>query len=278
MRDPWVVRRRSRSGKVLICLMLAFAGALPAAAQIVAPAGRTLFNRGVLVRALGRVDELRAAEGIRERRLTLPVAVVVGAGPRLSVSVVTPFVAIDDGDRTTSGRGDTSVIARRELWRRDERGGTTRVGLEAGLRLPTGSDGLRAPGVDPIFGLVLARLRDPHWLVGDAIVTVSGDDRDGRRPDAVLRYDLAYLYRWWPRAGLGVPAAYLVAELNGERRLDGPLGMDEDLLFFSPGLELILSRRVILELGLSVPLVRDLAAATPRPRSEALLLGIRWVS
>lgn len=262
-------------------LLLALWTVVEAGAQIVAPGGRTLFNRGVMVRSVVRLDQLSTAEpGARSRRFVANNAVVWGAAPHFSLSFVTPFVVLDRGGSTTSGTGDSALFARYDLYRKNVPGGTTRLAPELGVRLPTG--GAFGSGSTSYVGsLVFSHVRDPHWLVSDLQLTTS--TRDGAlRPGDRWRYDLAYLYRLLPRRAMGVPSVLLVVELNGESAArshrDGEPVPDSggELLFFSPGVELIVSRRVVLELSFPLRLAEDLGEAQPRPNSS-LLFGVRWL-
>lgn len=126
-------------------------------------------------------------------------------------------------------------------------------------------------------------MRDPHWFVTDLRLT-TGTRGDELLPGNRWHYDAAYLFRLLPRRAMGVPSLLLVIELNGEsversRRLDGEPLPDTggELLFLSPGLEYIVSRRVVLELSFPLRLAEDLNGVQPRPTSS-MLFGIRWLS
>lgn len=74
----------------------------------------------------------------------------------------------------------------------------------------------------------------------------------------------------------------LVLELNGESadetRRSGiavPTTGGE-VLFLSPGVEYIVSRRLVLEASLPIPIAQDLGAARPKPKVSAIL-GMRWL-
>ena len=252
----------------------------PIQAQIVAPAGRTLFNRGLLVRTLLRLDELSGGgPAAAERRWVQSAAVVWGVKRDLSLTAVLPYVAVEGSGSTVEGFGDAALFARYDLWRRNVRAGTTGLSGELGLRLPTGGtfgDG----STDPIATLIFSHVRDPHWWIADLQVeTPTTGDRGLRHGDR-WSLDLAYLARMLPRRGLGTPAVYMVLELHGETRersrRDGAVlgSTGGDLLSFSPGVELILGRRWILELAAPIPLERGAHGNPPEP-SAGLILGFR---
>ncbi len=269
-------RRRAWGAVGLAALTL-----LPAAAeaQIVAPAGRTLFNRAVLVRTLLRFDDL-SGRGGPDRRWTQQLAVVWGARPHLAVTVVAPFV-VEQGGATTRGSGDAAVFVRRDLWRENVPGGFTRLAGEVGVRLPTGG-AFGTGALNPSAAVIASHVRDPRWWVADLEFTLGTSGDGGLEGGDQWRLDLAYLHRLLPRGEMGVPTLFLVLEANAQRsgraRRQGAALPDTggDLVFFSPGLELVLSRRVVLELAAPIPLVRDLDGAQPRP-DGSLLLGARWL-
>lgn len=270
----------------LVLTQVLLLSASPVGAQIVAPAGRTLFADGVLVRSVARYDAFEeGVDGTDLERWRNIWALVWGARPHLSVSFVAPLVRLDStsaaGLTTTSGTGDASVLVRYDAYRRNVRAGYTRVSPELGLELPTGSVA-SSRSAEPIAGLVVSHVRDPDWVVGDVQWTGGGRGAGDLSLGDRWRVDLAYLRRVMPRDSVGIPQILLVAELNYEKversRRGGAVvaGSGGRVLFFSPGVEWIVSRRVVLEL--SVPIAVDAGANGPRPEPEAsLLLGARWL-
>ncbi len=258
-------------------------------AQIVAPAGRTLFNRSVMLRSFVRVDHfIDTGPGEETRRLVNPYAVVWGVYPNVSVTLVTPVVSLRRQTPGGSERpspltsfGDSSLLARVDVWRRLVPGGYTRLSPEVGVKMPTGGT-FGSGSTDAIAGLVLSHVRDPHWLVGDVQFTYTttgdGDLRAGNR----WRYDFAYLHRLLPRDGLGIPTVLAVLEVNGEhgrhaRAGDVPLpNSGGDLVFLSPGVELITSRRLVIECSVPIPIHRDLNGSQLEP-AWSFIGGARWL-
>ena len=74
----------------------------------------------------------------------------------------------------------------------------------------------------------------------------------------------------------------LVLELNGEHvrraRLNGMQLPDTggNLLFFSPGIEFIVSNRLVLEFSSPIPVGRDLNGSQIKP-SSSFIIGFRWL-
>ena len=104
----------------------------------------------------------------------------------------------------------------------------------------------------------------------------------GLRQGNHWNYDLAYLYRVLPHGGLGIPALYLVLEMNGQHmrraRLGGAKLPDTGghLVFLSPGIEFMAFNRVVLEFSSPIPVGRDLNGSQLKPTSS-FILGIRWL-
>ncbi|MCI0624435.1 MAG: hypothetical protein L0387_22780 [Acidobacteria bacterium] len=192
-------------------------------AQIVAPAGRTLFNRTVLIRTFVRVDNFaEGVPGLRVRAITNPYAIVWGAYPNLNLTFVAPLATLQSNDRTGSGRdftttsfADSAVFARYDLLRKNVPRGYTRLAPEVGIKVPSG--GVFSTGsTDAIGALVFSHVRDPHWLIADTQFTFTTTNEEGLRLGNRWNYDLAYLYRVLPRGGPGLHQVFLVLEM--ERR------------------------------------------------------------
>lgn len=268
-------------------LLLCLTGTAPA--QIVAPAGRTLFNRAIMVRSFVRVDNFdRGAAGESMRRIINTYALVWGAYPNLSMSFVAPLVSLrrDSPDpsavtATRTGFGDGAVFARYDLWRKNVPGGFTRLSPEIGVRLPTGG-AFSTGAAQPVGALIFSHVRDPHWLIADAQFTYPTTNDDGVRRGNRWRYDVAYLHRLLPRGGLGNRSLYLVLEMNGEhvRRTlrNGTAVADSggNLVLLSPGIQFIPNRRFVIEFSLPAPVVRGLNGVQMKPRLS-FLAGIRWL-
>lgn len=260
-----------------------------AQAQIVAPAGRTLFNHGIMVRSVVRFDNFSTGvPGLRIRRMTNPYALIWGAHTNVSVSVVVPLVTIrvrssvaPAQNFTTTSAGDGRIFVRYDAWVKDVPSGSTRLSPEMGVKLPSGG-AFSSGSTDYIPGLVFSHVRNPHWWIADVVftrtTTGSNDVRMGNR----WQYDLAYVYQAWPRGGMGTPSVLLVLELNGESRDFARAGGVQlansggNLLFLSPGIEYIATKRVVLEFSSPIPVRRDMNGLQPKP-SSSFIGGVRWL-
>lgn len=260
-----------------------------AQAQIVAPAGRTLFNRTVMIRSFVRLDNFaEGVSGLRVRTLTNPYALVWGAYPNVNLTFVAPLVSvhadhanIPAGNVTTTGFADSALFARYDLLRKNVRGGYTRLSPEVGVKVPSGG-AFGVGSTDWIGNLVFSHVRDPHWLIADTQFTYTTTGDDGLRLGNQWNYDLAYLFRLLPRGQLGIPFVLLVLELNGQHarraRLNGLHLPDSggSLVFLSPGIEFQPTNRLLLEFSSPIPVGRDLNGNQLRPTSS-FILGARWL-
>ncbi len=272
-----------RAAFTLLALTLAVG---PSAAQIVAPAGRTLFNEGVLVRSILRYDTFdEPAPGQELERLRNVWAVVWGARPSLSLTLVTPLVGVRQSSPSSSlrrsGSADSTLFARYDVWSKFVPGGYTRLAPEVGIKLPTGGT-FGTGSTDLLTGLVFSHVRDANWWIADIQRTDFGEG-DGRlvRGDK-WRTDLAYLRRLLPREKQGVPMVLAVAELSYESaqrsRRGGRIVPDSggQVLIVSPGIEWIVSRRVVLEAAVPIALKANLHGDQPQPKTS-FILGARWL-
>lgn len=268
---------------VLLCLP----GAV--AAQINAPAGRTVFNRTVMVRSFLRIDNFdEPAPGQRVRRFVNPYAVVWGAYPNLNLTFVAPLVVLQSRDRsnpaldfTRTSFADGAIFARYDLFRKNVPRGYTRFSPEVGVKVPSG--GAFSTGSTDLLGtLVFSHWRDPHALIADAQFTYTTTNDQGLRIGNQWNYDIAYLYRVLPRRQLEAPTMFLLLEMNGEHtrrsNLNGSALPDSggNVVFLSPGIEFLPNNRFVLEFSAPIAVVRDLNGSPPQP-SVSFLFGVRWV-
>ncbi len=274
---------------LILPLILAVLAPLRAEAQIVAPAGRTLFNEGVLVRSVVRFDAFEEQPGEGElRRLRNIYALVWGARPHLSLSLVTPLVHTERSaprgvgpDVSATGTGDSSLFARYDVLRRIRPGGYTRLAPELGIKLPTGGR-FGTGSTDLLAGLVFSHVRDPDWWIADVQWTFPGTGDGDLRAGERRRFDLAYLRRVFPREGLGVPMGLAVLELNlesaesAERAGASLPDSGGEVLYLSPGFEYVANRRLILEASVPIPIYEDLDGNQPKP-DFSLILGVRFL-
>jgi hypothetical protein len=242
-----------------------------------------------MIRSFVRIDNFaEGVPGLRVRTITNPYAVVWGAYPNLNLTFVAPLVTLQSDDPslpardfTTTSFGDGALFVRYDLLRKNVPRGYTRLSPELGVKLPSGG-AFGTSSTDPIGVLVFSHVRDPHWFIADSQFTYTTTGDEGLRLGNRWNYDVAYLYRLLPWKRLGIPALYLVLELNGEHRrrarLDGTKLADTggNLVFLSPGIEFQPTARLVLEFSSPIPVGRDLNGNQLRPTSS-YIVGVRWL-
>jgi hypothetical protein len=174
-----------------------------------------------------------------ERDLTvsaLPLAIAVGATPRLAIFGVIPIVnksmeltaPIGRVTRHTTGVGDSVAFARYTVYAVDAAESTFRVAPFGGFKIPTGdSDESDAIGLVPralqpgsgswdgIGGAALT-FQTKQWELDADVGYRKNTEADSFRFGDEFFTDLSFQYRVWPRLlGAGVPAfLFAVAETN----------------------------------------------------------------
>lgn len=174
-----------------------------------------------------------------ERDLTVnavPLAVAVGATPRLAIFGIVPIVnksielstPIGHISRDTTGLGDIVSFARYTVYAADTAESTFRIAPFGGLKLPTGdsddSDALGRlprplqPGSgswDGLGGLAVT-FQTKQWEVDADVGYKKNTEADAFRFGDEFFTDLSLQYRVWPRQlGAGIPAfLFAVVETN----------------------------------------------------------------
>ncbi|MCZ6905474.1 MAG: hypothetical protein O7F56_07400, partial [Acidobacteria bacterium] len=261
-------------------------------AQIVAPGGRTVFNQAVMLRSFLRLENFSVpGPQARSRAFVNPYAVVWGFRPDWNLTVVVPFVTLDTeqsirGERTEdtrSGFADAQIFLKYDgLYKKNVRRGFTRLAGEFGVRVPSGRSGFTSNTVDYLFALIFSHVRDRHWLVADSQYLLTRENSGGTNPGNHWNYDFAYLYRLLPWRGFEGKNLFLVGELNGEfftrNRMQGVSVANSggNILFFSPGVQFLPTRQIVLEFAAPVPIYRDLNGLQPKPTST-FIMGIRYL-
>ena len=166
------------------------------------------------------------------------------------------------------GVGDINLLARYQLWKKLAYLSSQSWTLLGGLQVPTFDDPFSSRSFDPILGTVYSWRYFRHGFDADAVYQLNTqNDRDFEEGD-ILRYDLTYQYRLWPWQYTsetswtlsGLLEANGVQQWKSERYGRSLRESDSHQLFVSPGLVLS-GRRVRLEAGLQVPVIRQVGNA-----------------
>ena len=260
---------------------------------ILAPGGRTLFNRQILVRSFSRIDRrtvVRDGSTVGTRRFIQPVAVVYGFAPGWHATAVTPFVV---GENT--GRGDSRFFVKYDgLIKRNEPGGLTRLAAEFGVQTPTGSEGFSTKAASYLGGLVFQKAHKQRHLVADVQYEAATRNSDGLTVGNRALFDVALSYLFLPdsgksRSGIGKGLGRLaphgvfgIVEFNAEvrnrarDRIGALPNSGGGLLYISPGIQYFMKRNLVLELSAPIPVVQKLNGLQPEPRI-GVLFGFRYV-
>ncbi len=198
--------------------------------------------------------------------------------------------------RQVSGLGDVTLLGRYTLFRRDRPGRTFRLAPFLGVEAPTGEDdrrdglgGLPPPlqlgsgSWDLAFGSV-ATWQTLGWQLDTSIAYRVNDQANAFELGDEARLDISYQHRLLPRRlKAGLPRfLYGVLESNlvwaGRNRAGGLADPDSGgfIAYLAPGIQLV-SKRLIVEAGVQIPIVRALHGAALEPDGTAILsMRVNW--
>ena len=260
---------------------------------ILAPGGRTLFNRHVLVRSFSRIERHSLPlDGTTKSttRYIQPLAVVYGFAPGWHATAVTPFVA---GER--NGRGDSRFFVKHDgLIKRNEPGGLTRLSAEFGVQAPTGSDGFSTGAVSYLGDIVFLKASKQRHIIADVQYEAATRNNNGVTVGNRALFDVAFSYLFLPdsnksRSGeargigrLAPHGVFGIVEFNAEvrNRARGRAGAFANsgggLLNISPGIQYFMKQNLILELSVPIPVARKLNGVQAKPEI-GMVFGFRYV-
>jgi len=222
---------------------------LNAQAQIFGEAARTEFFGGFGVRVFyGRInktdllmngDEISAPNATKVFVNVVPVAVVYGAMPKLSLIAVFPtitrtFKRTVNGQRvseTDFGIGDITVFAKYRFYKKDAFLKSRQVALQIGMKLPSGKDDLKddqgnrlpqplqlgSGSLDYRFILTFIEARNRLILSGDLGYNFNTEANNFEFGD-VFNYDFAAKFRFHPAKftdSSSLKQHFVFLEING---------------------------------------------------------------
>lgn len=226
---------------------------------------------------------LKAKDSTRDKEvITVSSVFVYGVTEKLAFIGTVPYVdkslkenGVERGD---SGLGDSTLLARYEIYHLDRPAETFRAQALAGLKFPTGEDDesdeqgrlpqtlqLGSGSYDPVVGGVFT-WQTQQWQVDlDSVYKINTEANDFQFGD-VLSHNASLQYRIWPQElpEQGNPSfTYGVLELNGVWARRNEMN-DSDIadsggytLFISPGLQYV-TMRWITEVSIQLPVIQDL--------------------
>ncbi len=285
---------------------------LPLRAQaIIAPGGRTLFNRESLVRSFveARHLSLRTPDGriVDITQYITPLAFVYAFAPKWQLIAVQPYVTADITQRSGSqsmrqdlnGLADSQFIVQYDgLYSRNAPGGLTRLSGLFGVQAPTGAERFSTNAFQYTGGLVFEKVSGLKYaLTADFEYTVASESDKGLSQGNIAQYDVAPAYFIIPREQTPSSAsrfrrtfdrvfrngAFAIVELNGTsqarafaRGAGSVPNTGGTTLYLSPGIQYFVNREFLVEFSAPIPVVRSLSGIQPRPDSR-FLLGFRWL-
>lgn len=201
------------------------------------------------------------------------------------------------GERTleAEGWGDLSAVLKRRFFQRAGRAETTELAWLAGLQLPTGRDDVEdggerlpqplQPGTGATAGMLgMAATRvDGRWLVNaDLLLHAAAEGNDYRFGEA-LHADVGVQWRAYPARyeRFDQLTLNLVGEVNARWAEKDTFERDtvDDSggrkVFFTPGVQLIASDRLLLEAAVQFPVSMALHGDQPE-EDRVVILGLRY--
>ncbi len=217
--------------------------------------------------------------------LAVPLVLVYGVTSKVTLFGIIPYLDKELKVNTPKGRvsrgdtgaGDATFLGRYTLYQRDRRGETIRLSPFAAIKAPLGNDNERdglgrltqplqlgSGSWDYTLGSIFT-WQTLKWQV-DASVSYRFNTRaNAFRFGDEARLDISYQYRLFPRRLMsGLPAfVYAVLESNLSYKYKDKAGPTDDMdsggttWFLSPGIQYV-TRQIVLEAALQVPIVQDL--------------------
>lgn len=204
-----------------------------------------------------------------------PLVVPLRIKPNLVAIGVVPFLTIEkestvSGQRiesASSGLGDLQLLVKHAFYRKDALKRTTRLAWLAGIKLPTGDEtetpALGSASVDFIIGGILTRIVDRIAVHADLKYKIN-TEAHGVRAGNSLKHDLALEYRVIPKKfqSISDKTVNLILELNAlyveaDKGIGATVSGGETL-FLSPGVQVVVMPRMIIEGLFQYPIVQKL--------------------
>jgi hypothetical protein len=277
--------------------------------SIIAPAGRTLFNRASMVRTFTEIDRYSLSSGgnsIEGTEYINPLAVVYGFRPRWEAVAVLPYVVTDVTIRMAgqvqeqgmNGLADSQFFVQYDgLYSRNAPGGLTRLSGIFGVQAPTGAQRFSTQAFEYTGGLIFEKaIGLKYYVTSDFEYTVATSNNKGASAGDSAQFDVVPAYMLiargdaphnatWPRKAydrIFRNGTFLILEFNGAWHASSTLhGTDivntgGATLKISPGLQFFPSRRFLVEFSAPLPAVTEPNGVQPNPKT-AFLIGLRYL-
>ncbi len=277
------------------------------AQAIIAPAGRTMFHRGTLIRSFLKVEQASLQEEGQSRKVTryvTPLALVYGFYPRWTVIAIQPYMSVDINSRmgtevresNVNGLPDSQFVVQYDgLFSRNSPGGLTRLSGVFGIQLPTGAERFSPGAVAYTAGLIFEKaVRLKYVLTTDFQYTLATRNDQGMKMGNRARFDVVPAYflisegnsasdaGWWRKLyeNLFRHGAYLMLELNGTWQAHSSNGQIQTAdsggttFSISPGIQYFPRDSFLVEFSAPIPVIRALNG-TQLENDSTFLFGLR---
>lgn len=279
------------------------------AQSIIAPAGRTLFNRESMVRSFTEIDRFSLSSdgnSVEDTEYINPLAVVYGFYPKWQAIAVLPYVVTDVTTHTAgqvreqgmNGLADTQFFVQYDgLYSKNAPGGLTRLSGIFGVQAPTGAERFSTGAFAYTDGLIFEKaVHLEYYFTSDFEYTFATRNKQGISVGNSAQFDIVPAYMLiargeapqnasWMRKAYGRifhNGTFLMLEFNGTWHADSTLhgssipNSGGTTLRISPGIQFFPNRSFLLEFSAPIPAVTELKGAQPN-RKTAFLFGFRYL-
>lgn len=297
----------------LLCLGLLVSATLfcpeAKAQSIIAPAGRTLFNRESVVRSFTEIDRFSLGSdgnSVEGTEYINPLAIVYGFRPKWQAIAVLPYVVTDITTRITgqvqeqgmNGLADTQFFVQYDgLYRKNAPGGLTRLSGIFGVQAPTGAKRFSTGAFEYTGGLIFEKaVRLKYYLTSDFEYTFATRNNQGVSTGDSAQFDVVPAYmliargdpptnaRWARKAYNRIfrNGTFLILEFNGTWHANSTLhgtniaNTGGTMFRISPGIQYFPSRSFLVEFSAPLPAITEVNGVQPNPRTT-FLVGFRYL-
>lgn len=268
--------------------------------------GSVFQSRGVFIHKTDDDDKTLS------RKLTIhEVPTVFGYAPTRDIAAAISIPWIEKSQRRNlsdrrvtldaAGLGDMAVLGRWTFkkwlgpWRR------TDLAVIGGVELPTGDtnrrdEGIRLPptlqlgsgSFDPFLRIAFSRIVRRNSLFAELQYKVNTPGALDYKFGDVLKYDLAFAYRFFPAEKYPNPEFYGILELNGiweqqaRQRGRNVKNTGSNTIFLSPGIQAIPLKNLLIEASVQIPIYQDLRGKqlgydVGDPGNSNIVFGFRFL-
>jgi hypothetical protein len=304
---------RFRQAMRVTCLVFLVAATLfcpgAKAQSIIAPAGRTLFNRESMVRSFTDINRFSLESdgaSLHGTEYINPLALVYGFHPNWQAIAVLPYVVTDVTTRAAgqvqeqgmNGLADTQFFVQYDgFYSKNAPGGLTRLSGIFGVQAPTGAERFSTGAFEYTGGLIFEKaVHLKYYLTGDFEYTFATRNKQGISEGNGAQFDVVPAYMLIARGDIPTNSSwarkayervfrngtFLILEFNGAWHANSTLhgvaipNTGGTTLRISPGIQYFPSRSFLVEFSVPLPAVTELNGVQPNPQTN-FLVGFRYL-